>query len=1133
MRRTKNYFKTTLVLAAAGLFFWQLSCSTQPPTVLNLRCEYVRQPLGLNVKRPRLSWELRSNQNGTRQTAYQILVASSRKKLSQNRGDLWNTGKIPSNQTTQIGYSGKRLHSRQRAYWKVRIWDESDRPSPWSPTAWWEMGLQPSDWQARWIGRKRKSVSRPSKVNPADYFRKEIWLSDAPRTARVTISGLGYTELFINGKKVGDHVLSPNQTNYDQRPTGRFPEKDVGHMATRVLYETFDISPYLKPGQNALAVCLGNGWYFLNDKPEMTTYSYGTPRLLAQFEITFANGQKKVVGTDTTWRTATGPILHNGVYTGEVYDARLEMPGWNRPGFNDRNWERAVNVRAPTGKLQGQISPPDRVVRTIRPVSVKKINGNTYRFDLGEMLSGWAQVRVSGPRGARLNLRFVEDSKADYGQRDAYILKGSGLEIWEPRFTWHGFRYVEVVHAPFPLTLANLKGRVVHTDVKNAGSFESSNPLFNRILENYRRTQLGNLHGGVPSDCPHRERRGYTGDGQISAPAALYNFDMAAFYTKWLADIADAQNHKTGTVPNTAPYEGGGGGTPWGSAIVILPWEMYRFYGDVRILKTNYTPMKKWLDYLTRHRDAKGLIVEKNLGEWVPPDSTAIPPSLVSTAYYFHDVTLLSKIARILGKERDAEELAALAQNTQKAFHTRYFHPAEKSYSIGRQGANVFALGFGLVPDSLREAVFQTLVRHLEKDTRGHFDTGMMGTPLLLEVLTRFGRTDLAYTLMNQRDYPSFGYEIENGATTLWETWPGDASHSHPMFGSVCAWFYRALAGIQPDETQPGFQHVMIHPHPVNGLTFVKASYRSIHGKIESSWRLENGTFTLQVRLPPNGTASVFVPVQIGETVHVTGKPVKKEGVHRHVARFEIGSGRYTFVSRKVGSLLRTPLAPAPRIVPRDTTIFSPSSVSVRIQSDVPDAEIHFTTDGTDPTAESPRYTGPFSVFRPCEIRARVVSKSGQPGFVSRSRVDVADSVRNGLTVSYFEGDWKRLPDFNQLKPKWRRHVYHISLKGIHPEAEKFGLVFSGKIGIPRSGVVTFSLISNDGSALFVDGQRVVANDGLHGARERSGKIQLTAGRHRLRVVYFQAGGGMKLEAFFAGPDVLRQKIPTSVLFVE
>ncbi len=1123
---------TFLALFCASVLV--VSCSRPQMRVVDLRCEYVVNPVGVTVEQPRLSWRLETDRNGVRQSAYRILVASTEANLRRDVGDLWDTGKVPSSRSTQIVYRGARLGSLERAYWKVRVWDEKGRPTRWSRLAWWEIGLRPEDWRAHWIGSRGKTTVAASGGDPAYYFRRNFELSGVPQRARICITGLGYYELFINGKKVGDHVLSPNQTNYDWRDLSRLPEKRVGNMGTRVLYETFDVTTYLKPGRNVVAVCLGNGWYFLTGTEEREALSYGTPRLLAQLAMTLPSGQVLTLVSDSSWKVATGPIVHNGVYSGEIYDATREMPGWTTPDFDDSAWEDAAEVRPPTGTLVGQISPPDRVVRTLRPISVERLGDDTYRFDFGQMLSGWVQLRVSGPRGSALHLRFVEDSKADYGQHDTYVLKGRGTETWEPRFTWHAFRYLEVVHAPFALTLNNVRARVVNTDVAEVGKFRSSNRLFNRILENYKRTQLGNMHGGVPSDCPHRERRGYTGDGQISAPAALYNFDMAAFYTKWVADIVDAQNQRTGYVPNTAPYENGGGGTAWGSAIVLIPWDMYVFYGDVRVLRESYVPMVKWVDYLTRQRDPEGLIVEKDLGEWVPPEPTAVPADLVSSAYYYRNLVLLSKIARILGEERDAKRFSALASETRKAFNRRYLDPAKASYSIGRQGANVFALGFDLVPDTLRSVVFATLAKHIERDTKGHFDTGMMATPLLLEVLTRYGRPDLAYTLMNQRDFPSFGYEIENGATTIWETWAGDASHSHPMFGSVCAWFYYALAGIQPDERRPGFQHVVFKPQPVKGLSFVEASYQSVRGTIASRWRLKDGTFTLNVLVPPNASATVFVPAQSAETVLHRGEPVTLVRVEDQVAQFEIGSGRYTFVSKGIGELLPVPALPAPRIVPRDTLAFLPGAVTVRIQTEVPDAEIRFTTDGSDPDATSPLYTGPFEVSRRVEVRAGVFKTGYPPGFVARGRIDFADSLRNGLTVTYFRGGgWKRLPDFRQLEPQRQWHVYRVSLDGIHPPDEKFGLVFAGQIAVPRTGEYTFYLVSNDGADLSVDGRRVVDNDGLHGALEKSGRIRLTAGRHRLKVRYFQAGGGMLLKAYYSGPGLARQEIPASALFVE
>ena len=1118
----------SLVIVAGALLF--LSCSKSSLHVERLRCEYVKNPIGMNVARPRLSWELSSSQNAARQTAYRILVSDSREKLRLNKGDFWDSGKVLSGRTSQIVYAGRPLPARQRVFWKVRVWDQKDRPSEWSPIAFWEMGLSSSDWQAKWIGKHLGKIRHPQKKNPAFYFRKVFRLSQQPKTARLYISGLGYEVGFLNGKKISDHVLSPNHTNYSSRNDRAFPEKRVGNMASRVLYETFDVTPLLKPGENVLTVILGNGWFFQNEREEDLPFSYGTPRLLAQLEIRDAQGKTQVVATDASWKVNTGPIVHNGIYSGEIYDARRERPGWKQPGFDDSHWEPAILVSAPDGKLLGQISPPDRVTRTLRPESLRKIDRKTYRYDFGQMLSGWARLHVSGQKGDSLDLRFVEDSGTTYGQRDLYICGGRSPETWEPRFTWHGFRYVDVRNAPFPMKLENLEARVVNTDVDSSGEFVCSNHLFNRILKNYRWTQLGNIHGGVPSDCPHRERRGYTGDGQISAPAALWNFDMAAFYTKWANDIDDAQNKKTGYVPYTAPYQSGGGGVAWGSAMVLIPWDVYLFYGDQRILKTHYPAIKMFLNYLTRQRDAAGLIREPDLGEWVPPAPTEIPASLVSTAYFYHDLRLAARMAKFLGKSEDAAEFEQLAKTTRRAFNKAYFHPAKNSYSIGRQGANVFALGFGLVPDSLQKAVFGTLVQHL-RETGYHFDTGMMGTPLLLEVLTRFSRPDLAYALMNQKDFPSFGNEIEHGATTLWETWDGAASHSHPMFGGVCAWFYQALAGLRPDPEAPGFSHVLVAPQPVRNLTFVRVSYHSIHGPIQSAWSLKNGDLTLSLTLPANTSATVSVPAKSGDAVRVKGKPVRATGFSGKTATFQVGSGRFVFVSKGAEKILPATFPTAPDISPGDTIVTKGDSVRVAIHSDLSGGIIRFTTNGKEPNSTAARYTGPFFLKKSAEIRARVFQAGFPPGFVSKRMVSFVDPRVNGVRFAYFEGKWKKLPDFRKLTPAKEGTIQQIGLEDIHPRVNQFGLVLRSKIEIPKAGLYTFYLTSNDGSDLFIDGKRVVSNDGLHGSLEKSGRIRLTRGRHDLRITYFQAGGSMDLKLSLTGPDGVRRKVPPDWLF--
>ncbi len=1102
------------------------SCTTDQLTVNDLKCEYLEDPRGIDIQNPRLSWKIFSERNGQAQTSYHILVASSEKLLAEDKGDLWNTGKIESEQSVHIVYRGEELETREQAFWKVRIWDRNGKPSTWSRTATWEMGLNPSEWHAKWIGLAQYEEVKPVKRNPAIYFRKRTEFPHEIKKARAYISGLGYYELYINGNKVGDHVLSPNHTNYDRRQSPMdFDEPAVGNMSTRVLYETWDITSFLRHGETIFEVCLGNGWYFQNERKEDLPYSYDTPRLIAQFEIEFVDGTRKQIVSDSSWEASFGPILHNGLYSGEIYDARLE----------EKNWAKAITVRPPTGRLTAQISPPDRVTRTIKPVSMTMPVEGIYRYDLGEMISGWAKLKVSGPQGTVITLKFIEEAGPGYGQTDTYILNGNGSEVWEPRFTWHAFRHIEVL-SPVPLTQDNITGVVVNTDVNPAGSFQSSNELFNTILENFLRTQLGNMHGGVPSDCPHRERRGYTGDGQIAAQAAIFNFEMASFYTKWMNDLKDAQNATNGYIPNTVPYQSGGGGTAWGSAYIIIPWYMYLYYGDKSILEQHYSGMKKWIAYLTHLTDRSGIIDEKKLGEWVPPDVTEIPPSFVSTAYYYYDLKLMSEIAGVLNKPEDSGYFKDLANLMKEAFNRKYYQENDKSYSIGRQGANVFALGFGLVPENRIREVFKSLVRNIESNTDEHFDTGMMGTPLALDVLSRYGRVDLAYSMMNQHDYPGFGYAIDRGATTIWETWRGDASHSHPMFGSVCQWFYQALAGINPDAEHPGFKHIIIKPQPVGTLKYVKATHASVYGNIESGWEWEGNDLVLNLAIPVNSTATVFLPAAEPEDVTINQRTVKNckdvsfiEFKDR-VVKYQVESGQFIFISKNARSLVQISRLSVPKIIPADSLLFFPDTTTVQILSGEENAIIRYTLNGDEPDEQSPVYSQPLKISSNTIIKAKLYRTGYKPSSYKTSSLTFADPEINGLRYQYYEGDWERVPDFTSMAPVRVGIIYEIGLDHIPFKADKFGLVLKGMIEIPATALYTFYLNSNDGSKLYIDGKLVIDNDGLHGALEKEGQIDLSEGKHSLRITYFQAGGGFHLKAYISGPDPVKVIIPPSML---
>ncbi|MEA1875518.1 MAG: family 78 glycoside hydrolase catalytic domain [Bacteroidota bacterium] len=1108
------------------VFWFIVSCTIDQFDVNDLKCEYLKDPCAIDVQNPRLSWTLNSDSDGQKQTAYHILVASSEKILEEETGDLWNTGKIKSDQSVHIVYQGEELMSRQKVFWKVRTWDRNEQASQWSRTASWEMGLNQSDWQAEWIGLAEYKKRKPEERNPAIYFRKRTEFSNPINKGRAYISGLGYYELYINGEKVGDHVLSPNHTNYDRRQSpADFDEPEVGIMSTRVLYETWNIKSFLQHGENIFEVCLGNGWYFQNEREEDLPYTYDTPRFIAQIELEFVDGTSKCMMSDDSWEASFGPILHNGLYSGEIYDARLK----------EKNWEKTIVVRPPEGKLKAQMSPPDRVTRTIKPVFMTIPSEGIYRYDLGEMISGWAKLKVSGPRGTVITMKFIEEAGPAYGQTDSYILKGSGSEIWEPRFTWHAFRYIEV-SSPIPLTQENITGVIVNTDVNSAGSFQCSNELFNKILENFRRTQLGNMHGGIPSDCPHRERRGYTGDGQIAAQAAIFNFDMASFYTKWMNDLKDAQNTTSGYVPNTVPFQSGGGGTAWGSAYVIIPWFIYLYYGDVSILEQHYSGMKNWIDYLTRLTDRSGIINEEKLGEWVPPDATEIPSSFVSTAYYYYDLMLMSEIAGVLKDTEDTRYFKDLAKLTKEAFNKKYYQEKSKSYSIGRQGANVFALGFGLVPEARIEEVFKSLVRNIESNTDEHFDTGMMGTPLALDVLTRYGRVDLAYSMMNQHDYPGFGYAIDQGATTIWETWRGDASHSHPMFGSVCQWFYQALAGINPDPEQPGFKNIIMKPQPVSTLKYVKATHTSVYGDIESGWEWKENDLVFNLAIPVNSTATVILPAAEQDDVTINNRSIRKSKdvslieFKDNVAKYQVESGHYSFIMKNVRSLIQVSRLSVPKIIPADSILFINDTATVQIFSREENVVIRYTLNGDEPNENSPFYSKPFKINGNTIIKARVYKDGYKPGSYTTSSVSFV-APESGLSYQYYSGQWEKIPDFASLLPESSGYIYKIGLDHIPFKFDKFGLVLKGAIEIPSTALYTFYLNSNDGSNLYIDGKLIVENDGLHGALEREGQIQLSRGRHSFRIDYFQAGGGFHLNVDISSPGIERVNISPSMLF--
>ncbi len=899
------------------LVCFQCEAALKAPT--SLTCEYVKDPSVVDVAQPRLAWINRAEkgERGQVQAAYQIRVAGSKDALAD--ADLWESGKVISGQSTRVVYRGQALPSQQPCWWQVRVWGREGKASGWSKPAFWRMGLlRPSDWQAQWIGapwQGEDPIPRPGWPGkeieafgpPAPLLKKTVTLDKEIDQAVAYVTGLGYFEFYVNGQRVGEDVLVPNQTNYGKRP--KLPEflisVEDNFREYKVMYLAYDITDKLRIGKNALGSVLGNGFY---DPAMFWCEGYGTPRFLGQIHIRYKDGTETVVASDTTWKAAKSPIVKNMLYYGETYDARLERDGWCMPNYDDSSWTAAAKRERPFGKLVAHTPYPDRIMERIQPVGIKKLdNGNTF-VDFGVEVTGWVRLTgVEAPAGHKIDLSFNSNL---YSGDNTYICRGQGPESYAPRFNWFVFSGVEIANWPGELRPEQITAEVVHTHVEESAVFETSNPLFNDINKIWRRSQTDNMHGGIASDCPQRERNAYTGDGQVACTTVMHNYDAQSFYYKWIQDILAAQNPETGYVPNGAPWEPGcGGGVAWGAAMCIMPWEFYLHYGALDMLQDNYEGMKGYVRYMQTWVDTDGImfsqIIDKkkgtplkwfNLGDWCMPGDI-VPDDLVHTFYFWRCADIASKTAKRLGRNREAKKFAELAKATQQAFQLRFYQKDKGTYGNG--GANILALEMG-VPPSQYDAVITALKANIEAN-KGHLDTGIFGSQFFFEVLTRIGLNDLAYQAMNKRTQPSFGYWLQQGATTTREKWGSSGSHNHPMFGGALTWFYRSLAGMNADPEQPGYEHIVFKPHPVKDLSYVKYINNTARGKAGIVWRQKDGAFTMEVTVPVGSTATVHVPArdksQVYESDVLASKAhavtfLRKDGDY---AVYRVPSGIYRF----------------------------------------------------------------------------------------------------------------------------------------------------------------------------------------------------------------------------------------------
>lgn len=1065
-------------------------------SVDELRCEDLKNPLGIDVTQPRLSWILESSTRGQKQTAYEIMVASSETDLDANNGDLWSSGKVLSDDSVHVVYTGKPLKSQQRCFWKVRVWDKDGSKSSWSGTASWTMGvLRPEDWHAKWIGMDgrertnylagtswiwyprgepekgalpgtnyfRKVVVIPAdrkivraklmytgdndcrgwingldlggrnnphlvrdyditgrlepgstnvfgftgynravrtgsrhsaetnthpagivglltiefetgdpmiiptdeswKVSdkevagwntlnfddskwvdskvlgpvgmkpwgnirtaesrrlPARYLRKEFVIPKQIAHASVNFCGLGLSELYLNGQKVGDAVLSPAFSQYDKRS----------------YYVTYDVTKNLRVGQNAIGAILGNGRFFADrSRVYSGTPSFGWPKMLLQLRIEYTDGSVSELASNDSWKmTVDGPIIANNDYDGEEFDARKDFPGWASTNFNDATWLPVQIVQAPSLQLSAQMQEPIRVTGTIKPVSMNEVSPGVYIFDMGQNMVGWCQLKVKGPAGTSVRLRFAETLRPNgtlylanlRGARatDIYTLRGNDLtpEVWQPRFVTHGFRYVEITGYPGRPSMDSLLGCVVNDDLPVNGDFDTSNPLLNKIYHAVVWGVRGNYRS-IPTDCPQRdERQGWLGDRSEESKGETYIYDNSKLYAKWMQDIADAQR-TNGSLPDVAPtfWPIFSDTVSWPSTAVIIPEMLRQQFDDTSVIAREYRSTREWMRFMSTFV-TNGIISRDTYGDWcVPPEDLALIHSrdtnritdktLIATAYFYHDCRLMEHYATLLDRTADASEYHALADQIRTAFNKRFLDEKKCQYDNGTQTSCILPLAFGIVPEEqmLRARVFNSLVQKIEKDSKGHIGTGLIGAQYLMHVLTENGRPDLAYKIATQPDYPGWGYMINHGATTIWELWNGNTadptmnSGNHVMLvGDLVTWLYEDIAGIKADPDAPGFKHIIMRPNPVGDLTYVKATHHSPYGMISSEWHRNGSRFTWDVEIPPNTTATVIVPTRDVLRIMESGNPLEEtKGLISWRPKYgglaiEAVSGKYHFTS--------------------------------------------------------------------------------------------------------------------------------------------------------------------------------------------------------------------------------------------
>lgn len=863
----------TFLLSIACTIFFSTAYAQQETLCKseNLLCDHLYSPIGIDNATPRLSWRLHDLRKGAKQTAYQLIVDTDSMAVANGKGNIWDTRKTASD-AMLVTYAGKKLEPFTRYYWKVTVWDKDGIASSSAITSFETGMMNIKNWQGAWIS-DRNDIH----YEPAPYFRKEFATGKSIASARAYIAVAGLYELYINGEKIGNHRLDPMYTRFDRRN----------------LYVTYDVTRNLQQGENAIGILLGNGWY---NHQSLGVWNFhnapwrNRPAFCLDLRITYSDGSVETIGTGLDWKTSSGPLVFNSIYTAEHYDARLEQEGWNTASFDDSEWKRVIFRSAPSQMVSAQQLQPIRNVMTLPAKTMKVLNDTTYLFDFGQNMAGVTQINVTGEEGTVVKLKHGErlsenghidmsnidvyyrgDRTTDPFQTDILILSGKKEDEFMAKFNYKGFRYLEVTSSkPVRLDNQSVTAYFMHSDVPAVGEIKSSNPLIDRLWWATNNAYLSNLMG-YPTDCPQREKNGWTGDGHFAIETALYNFDAITVYEKWLTDHRDEQQ-PNGVLPDIIPTGGWGYGTDngldWTSTIAIIPWEIYMFYGDSKLLADCYDNMKRYVNYVDRI--SVGHLTSWGRGDWVPVKSRS-NEELTSSVYFYVDTRILAQAAKLFGKQDDYTHYSDLAEKIKEAINTKYLNRETGVYASGTQTELSVPLHWNVVPDDMVQKVADNLAKKVQ-EAGFHLDVGVLGAKALLNALCNNGHAETAYKVAIQDTYPSWGWWIVNGATTLLENWDLDAkrdiSDNHMMFGEIGGWFFKGLGGIYPDPEKPGFKHIILRPNFVDGLSQFQAAHETPYGNIVSKWEKKRKSVIYDIEIPANSTATLYLPDYIkGEKV--------------------------------------------------------------------------------------------------------------------------------------------------------------------------------------------------------------------------------------------------------------------------